>query len=50
MQVAKAIGVEIEMRDISTSHRLPRRINSKMDTNDSSNPVIVKFIRRDVKE
>ena len=50
MQVAKEIGVEMKMRDISTSHRLPRRSNSNIDTNDGSNPIIEKFIRRDVKE
>ena len=48
MKVGELIGVQVDEDDISISHRLPVSSNYK---GDRSNPsIIVKFVRRDLKE
>lgn len=48
-QVGKVIGVEITDKDISVSHRLPATKTNKSKKPGPS-PIIVKFVRRDMKD
>ena len=48
MNVGELVGVEIEQDHISVSHRLPS--SSKYKSKKSEPAIIVKFVRRDVKE
>ena len=45
VKIANKIGVKITSQDISTSHRLPRRVASKDEP-----AMIVKFVRRDTRD
>jgi hypothetical protein len=47
-KIGKLMDVEIVLEDLSVSHRLP--INKRYKGNRSTPAIIVKFIRRDVKE
>ena len=47
-KIGKLMGVEIAPEDISVSHRLP--INKRYKGKRSTQAIIVKFVRRDVKE
>ena len=47
-KVGNLMGVEIAPEDISVSHRLP--INKRYKGKRSTQAIIVKFVRRDVKE
>ncbi len=48
IKVAEVIGVDIAPTDISVSHRLPKR--AARGRSESNQNIIVKFVRRDVKE
>ena len=48
MKVGELVGVEIEQDHISVSHRLPA--SSKYNGKKAEPAIIVKFVRRDVKE
>lgn len=48
MKVAQAIVVDIKPEDISISHRLPKKTAREISA--SNQNIIVKFVRRDVKE
>ena len=48
MKVGELMGVEIKDDNISVSHRLPTSSKYKGKTTDPA--IVVKFVRRDVKE
>lgn len=48
MKVGNLIGVEVDESDISVSHRLP--VSKRYKGKRSNPPIIVRFVRRDLKE
>lgn len=50
LQVAEKIGVELVPNDISICHRLPNKAPPGQIRNTRPDAIIVKFVRRDVKE
>ena len=50
IKVAEKVGVRIVEEDISVSHRLPMSKSYKGQGRTETAPIIVKFVRRDIKE